>query len=208
MKKQSRDWIKAGNYIIVKLPKTKWRIGYISMIGNNEIYINVQLERFITNSYITVPLSSPNIKPLSNIMLTSYEDQQLLMYNLISKCALLDYRRENWYRKYRSEPKYNLAKTLKFNLVDQRNIKIDENIIYKDLGNIISSYVPQYTLTNIVDSNEYIDENSEVKYDAIAIDEFIFNQSLAPFNNLLDQMHNKFVEYNILVEKSRNIFVE
>ena len=210
MQEESRDWIKTGNYVIVKLPKTEWRIGYIGAIDINAKDIIIRMRKLYFENinphlahmgpFIHLPLSSPNIKPLSDIMLTSYEDQQDLIYNLIRECALQKYKRKHWCKKYIKKSNIHLAKTLKFNFIKYPTIKIDEDIIYKDLGNIISPHVPQYTLTNIVDSNQSICEGREIKYDDIIIDEFIFNQSLDPFYHLLDQMHNKYMEYNTSIK--------
>ena len=223
MKKQSRDWIKAGNYVIVKLSHgdiaqnaigpipikhlaNTWVIGYIEI---DELYefISTCINKYSDYCYpIRTPRSSINIKPLSNVMLTSDGERHYLMFKLIEECALKKYEKKSWCKKYRpyswhrKESFAYIEETLKFKLVKHPTIKIDEDYIYKDIGNIISSYAPQYTLTNIVDSNTYIGKGRKIKYDDIIIDEFIFNQSLTPFYNIVDQMHDKFMEYNTSIK--------
>lgn len=210
MQKQLEILTKVGNYIIVKLRKgihepsderfkevvNTWVIGYIEFGGNDKICITRSPQRHYYFAEFAIFRSSPDIKPLSDIMLTSENEQLGVMYDLIKKCALEKYGKEDWCGKYKKKSITYIEKTIKFKFVEQCDIRIDEDIVYRDIGNIIEEYVPHYTLTNIVDSNTSIDGGSKIKYDDVIIDEFIFNQSYAPFYRIVDQMHDNYVKYN------------
>lgn len=149
--------LKKNNYIIVQRSNNKWYISQITSITENKLTIHFIGWSAMCNEIIIS--SSPRIKPLNEIRLIHNTSDFL----------------KHCFGKH--GPYVNVDHTIHITSTPTKN-KISEDIIHKDLGNLITEFVPKYYIRNIRLNWRTNRRVYNRKLSDICIDEFVNTQSL------------------------------
>lgn len=178
---------KLNTYIIISDDNNIHRIARIKNIDNDDNTMTLAWERYSNGKYYNVmgggfiKQQDPRIRSLKDIHKTPVHDQIILIKYYVSKILINKYNHDS------------LNIDHKNNIIIKKQVDISEDIVYKDIGQVISEFAQtEYHITGFEGNClAFGCLHTEYKVSNISINEFICNGSLRPFEKIAKMIHEQ-----------------